>query len=152
MVNMSLMEHGLEVTKHLRHPHLGTKGDMGWGCSLLGFYCRVKSRSYQGHFKVKLAIILNKNMFLQFPYVFCSKVVFHKAAVDILQLERLPTRILGGTVTICGLKGLYPTILSPIPSYITPCTTANISAKLGQLQSCRTWASSHKTPESTTPG
>ena len=64
------MEHGLEVTKHLRHQHLGTKGDMGWGCPLLGLHCRVRSRSYQGHFKGKPAIILNKNIFLQFPYVF----------------------------------------------------------------------------------
>ena len=72
MVNWSPVEHGIEVTiKHLRHPHLSTKGDMGWSCPLLGFYCRVRSRSYQGHFKVKTAIILNKNMFLQFPYVFC---------------------------------------------------------------------------------
>ena len=60
MVNWSLVEHGLEVTKHLRHPHLGTKNDMGWYCPLLGFYCRVRSRSYQGHFKVKPDIILNK--------------------------------------------------------------------------------------------
>ena len=56
---------------------------MGWGCPLLGFYCRVRSRSYQGHFKVKPAIILNKNIFVQFPYVFSCKRVFHKAAVDI---------------------------------------------------------------------
>ena len=73
MVNWSLVEDGLEVTKHLMHPHLGTKGDTGWGCLLLGFYCRVRSRSYQGYFKVKPAIILNKNMFLQFPCVFCCK-------------------------------------------------------------------------------
>ena len=77
MVNWSLVEHGLEVTKHLRLPHLqGTKGDMGWVCPLLGFYCRVWSRSYQGHFKVKLAILLNKNIFLQIPYVFVAKECF----------------------------------------------------------------------------
>ena len=35
-----------------------------------GFYWRARSRSYQGHFKVKSAIILNKNIFLLFPYVF----------------------------------------------------------------------------------
>ena len=29
IVNWRLVEHGLEVTKHLRQPHLGTKGDMG---------------------------------------------------------------------------------------------------------------------------
>ena len=67
MVNWGVVEHGLEVTIHLRHPHLGIKGDMGWGCPLLGFYCRVRSRSYQGHFKVKPAIILIKNIMLQFP-------------------------------------------------------------------------------------
>ena len=73
MVNWSCVEHGLKVTKQLRHPHLGTKGDVGWGYPLLGFYCRVGSRSYQGHFRVKSAIILNKNIFLQFPYVFVAK-------------------------------------------------------------------------------
>ena len=93
------------VPKHPRHPHLGTKDDMGWGCPLLGFYCRVRSRSDQGHFKVKPAIISNKNKFLEFPYVFCCKKVFHKAEVDILWLEGIPTRILGGKVTICGLEG-----------------------------------------------
>ena len=31
MVNWSLVEHGLDITKYLRHPYLGTKGDMGWG-------------------------------------------------------------------------------------------------------------------------
>ena len=46
MINRSLVEHGLVVTKHLRHQHLGTKGDMGWGCPLLGLYCRVRSRSF----------------------------------------------------------------------------------------------------------
>ena len=105
MVNWGLVEHGLEVTKHLRYSHLGTTGDMGWGCHLLGFYCRVRSGSYQDHFKAKPAIILNKNIFLQFPYVFCSKGVFHKGTVKILWLGSLPTRILGGTVTICGLEG-----------------------------------------------
>ena len=70
MVIWSAVEHGFEVTKHLSHPHLDTKGDMGWGCPLLGFYCRVRSRSYQGHFKVKPTIILNKNIFLHFPYIF----------------------------------------------------------------------------------
>ena len=104
MVNWSVVEHGLEVTKHLRHPHLGTKGDIGWGCPLLGFYCRVRSRSYQCHFKVKPAIILNKNIFLQFPYVFGCKGVLHKAAVEILWLGSLPTRIPGGTVIICSLE------------------------------------------------
>ena len=73
MVNWGVVEHGLEVTKHLRHPHLGTKGDKGWGCPLLGFYCRVRSRSYQGHFKVKPTIILNKNIMLQFPCFFVAK-------------------------------------------------------------------------------
>ena len=53
MVNWSLVGHGLEVTKHMRHPDLGTKGDIRWGCTLLGFYCRVRSRSYKGHFKGK---------------------------------------------------------------------------------------------------
>ena len=103
MVNWSLVKHGLEVTKHLRHPHLGTKGDMGWGCPLLGFYCRVRSRSYRGHFKVKPAIILNKNIFLQFPYVFCCKRVFHKVAVAIYC--GCPTRIRGGTVIMRGFEG-----------------------------------------------
>ena len=31
MVNWSLVEQGLDITKYLRHPYLGTKGDMGWG-------------------------------------------------------------------------------------------------------------------------
>ena len=61
--------HKAPESLRLRHSHLGTKGDMGRGCHLLGFYCRVRSRSYQGHFKVKPAIILNKNIFLQFPYI-----------------------------------------------------------------------------------
>ena len=87
MVNWSLVEHGLEVTKHLRHPHLqGTKGDMGWGYPLLGFYCRVISREFQGQTSCKR--------------------VFHKAAeLDILWLGSLPTRILGGTVIIRGFEG-----------------------------------------------
>ena len=67
MVNWSLVEHGLEVTKHLGHPHLGTKGDMGWGCPLLGFYCRVRSRSYKGHFVDKADQVLNRNTFYSFP-------------------------------------------------------------------------------------
>ena len=66
MVNWGVVEHGLEVTKHLRHPHLGTKGDMGWGCPLLGFYCRVRSRSYKGHFKGKAEKLLNSNNFYSF--------------------------------------------------------------------------------------
>ena len=82
-----------------------TLGNMGWGCPLLGFYCRVMSRSYQGHFNVNPAIILNTNIFLQFLYVFCCKGVFDKAALAILWLGSLPTRILGGTVTIHGLEG-----------------------------------------------
>ena len=45
-VNWSLEEHGLHVTKDLRHPHLDIKGDMGWGCPLLGFYSRLRIRSY----------------------------------------------------------------------------------------------------------
>ena len=44
---------------------------------------------------------------------------FHKAAVDIVWLGSLPTRTPGGTVTICGLEGYYPTLISPVPSYIT---------------------------------
>ena len=56
------MEHGVEATKHMRHPQLGTKGDMGLGCLSLGFYSRVRSRSYKGHFKVKPAKILNNNI------------------------------------------------------------------------------------------
>ena len=76
MVNWSLVEHWLEVTKHQRHPHLqGTKGDMGWGCPFLGFYCRVRTRSNQGHFKVKPSIISNKNIVLQFTYVLLQKSV-----------------------------------------------------------------------------
>ena len=104
VVNWRLVEHWLEVTKHLRQPHLGIKGDMGWVCPLLGLYCRVRSRSYQGHCKVKPAIILNKNIFLQFPKECCTGVL-HKAAVDIVWLGSLPTRTPGGTVTICGLEG-----------------------------------------------
>ena len=75
---------------------MGTKGDMAWGCPLLEFYCTVRSRSNQGHLKGKSAIILDKNIFLQFPNVFCCKGVFHKAVVDILWLGSLPTRIIGG--------------------------------------------------------
>ena len=138
-------------SNYLRHPHLGTEGDMVWGCPLLRLYCRVRSRSYQSHFKVKPAIILNKNIFLQFSYVFCCKEVFHKAAVDILWPGSLPTRTLGSTVTI-WLGGVIPHSYITLPSYITPCTSANISAKWGQLESCRTWASSHKTHEGPTPG
>ena len=63
------MEHGLEVTKHLRHLHLGTKGDMAW----VALCWSSTAGSGQGHFKVKPAIILNKNIFLQFPYVFAAK-------------------------------------------------------------------------------
>ena len=63
MVNWSIVEHGLEVTKHMRHPQLGTKGGMGWGCPLLGFCSRVRSRSYKGQVKVKSAKILNNNIF-----------------------------------------------------------------------------------------
>ena len=70
IVNWRLVEHSLKVTKHLRQPHLGTKGDMVWGCPLLGLYYRVRSRSYQGYCKVKPAIQLNKTIFLQFPYFF----------------------------------------------------------------------------------
>ena len=66
MVNWSFVEHGLVVTKHMRHPHLGTKGDMRWGCTLLGFYCRVRSRSYKGHFKGKADQLLNRNTFYSF--------------------------------------------------------------------------------------
>ena len=54
------------------------------------------SRSSQGHFKVNPDKMLNKNIFLQFLYVFGFKGVFHKAAVDIFWLGNLPTRILGG--------------------------------------------------------
>ena len=117
MVNWSLVWHGLEITKHLRHPQLGTKGDMGWGWALLGFYSRVMSVSCQGHFKVNPDKILNKNMFLQFPYVFGCKGVFHKAAVDTVWMGSLPTRILGGgggvqwPPGICGLEGWYPTLV-----------------------------------------
>ena len=66
------MEHGLEVTKHMRHPQLGTRGGMCWGCPLLGFCSRVRSRSYKGQVKVKSAKILNNNIFLQCPYVFVA--------------------------------------------------------------------------------
>ena len=60
------VEHGLQVTKHLRHPHLGNKGDMVWGCPLLGFYSRAKTRSYKGHFKGKADTVLNRNTFYSF--------------------------------------------------------------------------------------
>ena len=42
----------------LRDPHLGPKGDLSWGCTLQGYYPKVRSRSCQGHFKVKPAEIL----------------------------------------------------------------------------------------------
>ena len=114
MVNWCFVWHGLEVTRHLRHPQLGTKGDMGWGWPLLWFYSRVMSVSCQGHFKVNPDKILNKNMFLQFPYVFGCKGVFHKAAVDTVWMGSLPTRIFGGggggtvTTEYMWLGGVIP--------------------------------------------
>ena len=62
-VNWSIAEHGLQVTKHLKHPHLGNKSVMVWGCPLLGFYSRVRTRSYKGHFKGKADKLLNRNTF-----------------------------------------------------------------------------------------
>ena len=66
-VNWSPVEHILQVTKHLRHSHPGNKDEMSWGCPLLGFYSRVQTRSYKGHFKSKADKLLNTNTFLQFP-------------------------------------------------------------------------------------
>ena len=62
-VNWSLVEHGLQVTKHLKHPYLGNKGVMVWGCPLLGFYSRVRTRSYKDHFKGRADKLLNRNTF-----------------------------------------------------------------------------------------
>ena len=67
-VNWSFVEHVLQVKKHLRHPHLGNKGDMARGCPLLGFYSRVMTRSYKGHFKGKADTLLNRNTFYSFMY------------------------------------------------------------------------------------
>ena len=67
-VNWGLVERGLEVTKHLRHPHLGNKRDMVWGCPLLGFYSRVRTRSYKGHFKGKADQLFNRNTFYSLMY------------------------------------------------------------------------------------
>ena len=115
MVNWRLVEHGLEVTKHLRQPHLGTRGDMGWGCPLLGLYSRVRSRSHQGHFKVKPAIILNKNIFFQFPYVFCCKGVFPKVAVDICGWEAFQHASQGVQGLYVALRGITPLLYHPSP-------------------------------------
>ena len=79
-------------------PHLATN----W----LGL---VRSRSCQGHLKVKTAKILKKKTCFT---VFCCKWVFHKAAVDIFWLESLPPPILG--------HGDYMWLGGVIPhSYIT---------------------------------
>ena len=48
---------------------LGNKGDMVWGRPLLGFYSRVRTRSYKGHFKDKADKLSNRNPFLQFPCI-----------------------------------------------------------------------------------
>ena len=68
-VNCSLVEHGLQVTKHLKHPHLGNKGVMVWGCPLLGFYSRVRSRSYKGHFKGQSRQVIEQKHFLQYSCI-----------------------------------------------------------------------------------
>ena len=36
---------------------------MVWGCPLLGFYSRVKTRPYKGHFKGKADTLFNTNTF-----------------------------------------------------------------------------------------
>ena len=83
-------------------PHLAT--NLTWvGVRL---YRGSTPRSGQGHVKViwrsnQLKYSIKKTYFT----VFCCKWVFHKAAVDIFWLGSLPTLILGGTVTICGLEG-----------------------------------------------
>ena len=53
---------GFQVTNYLRHPHLGTKGDMRWCCPLLGFYSRVRIGSYKGHFNGKADKLLKKKL------------------------------------------------------------------------------------------
>ena len=62
-VNLSLVEQGLLVKKHL---NVGNKGDMVWGCPLLGFYSKVRNRSYKGNFKGKADKLLNRNTFSSF--------------------------------------------------------------------------------------
>ena len=52
--------------KHLKHPHLGNKGVMVWGCPLPGFYSRVGTRSYEGDSKGKPDKLLNRNTFYSF--------------------------------------------------------------------------------------
>ena len=58
-VNWSFVYHGLQVTKHPRHPHLGTKGDMGRCYPLLGFHSRVRT----GYFNGKKDKLFDKNTF-----------------------------------------------------------------------------------------
>ena len=40
------------------------KSDMGWDYALLGYRRKKTLTSYQGHFKVKLSKIIEKNVFL----------------------------------------------------------------------------------------
>ena len=85
--------------------------------------------SGQGHIKVitrsnQLWYWIKTYFFYSFHVFFCCKEVFHKAAVDIVWLGSLPTRILGGTVTrlYVAWRGNIPLFISPVPSYITPCS------------------------------
>ena len=41
---------------------------MAWGCPIVGFYSRVMTRSYKGHFKGKADKLLNTNTFYSFMY------------------------------------------------------------------------------------
>ena len=155
MVNWSIVEHGLEVTKHMRHPQLGTKGVAWVGVAL---YWGSAPGSGQGHIKVRLRSNRLKYWIATFFTVcicFCRREVFHWATVDIMWLGSLPTRILvGGGVQrlYVACRGNTPLLYHPSSLISPPCTSANIRAKWGQLESWRTWASRHKRPETPTPG
>ena len=75
---LHLVEHGLEVTKHLRHPQL-IGAALCWGTT---------RRSGQGHVKVisrsnQLRYLI-KTFFYSFKCFFCCGEVFHKAVFDII--------------------------------------------------------------------
>ena len=52
---VSCLDQWLVLQIHLMNPNPSTHGDMGWGSASQGYYPEVRTRSSQGHRKVKSA-------------------------------------------------------------------------------------------------
>ena len=77
--------------------------------------------------------------------------MFHRAAVDILWLGSLPTRIIGGySDYYVAWRGNTPLLYHPSPLISDSLPTLKSMQNNGQLEYCGTWAWSYKAHEAPT--